>query len=199
MNTKQKRVYGFGINDLDGPVTINGNNLKFYDVWYAMLTRCYSDKLQTRSPTYRGCSVCDEWLSLSTFKVWFDANYREGTALDKDILIPGNKVYSPDTCSFVPAYINSLLTDAGAIRGELPLGVRAVKSKLKNGQINTAYRAQCSDGNGKRPNKTLKTVPEAAAWYIIEKKKVVKEQAIRAFEAGDITEDVYKALITREW
>ena len=192
-------MQGVGINDLDEPVFKNGKPLRFYHAWASMLMRCHSEECQAKHPTYIGCGVCPEWLSLSTFKVWFDANYREGMELDKDVLIPGNKVYSPEACSFVPGYINSLMTDAGAIRGDYPLGVRARKPNPKTRKINTTYEAQCRDGYGKKLARTFKTVPEAAAWYSMVKTMVVKEQAIRAFEAGDITEDVYQALITREW
>ena len=198
MTQKQKLVYGVGVNDIDEPIYKNGSILKFYATWHGMLRRCYSKKYQTRYPTYRGCSVCSEWLSLSTFKIWFDANYRDGMSLDKDILIQGNKVYSPETCRFVPGYINNLLTDAGAARGELPLGVSATKPN-SHGQINTTYKARCHDGHGKRFTRTFRTVPEAAAWYSMTKTRIVKEQAIHAFMAGDITEDVYQALITRQW
>ena len=195
----QKLVYGVGINDLDEPVKVNGKYFKFYVVWTSMLQRCYSEKYQTKKPTYRGCSVCDGWLLLSNFKVWFDVNYREGMALDKDILVKGNKIYSPDTCRFVPQYINSLLCDSGAARGDLPLGVSAMKSKLKNGQITTTYEARCNDGHGSHPSETFKTIPEARQWYVTTKARIVKEQAAHALGAGDINGDVYKALIAREW
>ena len=195
----KRLVCGVGVNDLTGPVYKNGSNLKFYDTWIHMLNRCYSEKYQTKKPTYRGCSVCDGWLLLSNFKVWFDANYRDGMSLDKDILVQGNKVYSPETCRFVPGYVNTLLTDAGAIRGELPLGVSARKPNPKTSRVNTTYMARCSDGHGGELTRTFKTVAEARQWYTTTKKKVTSEQAIYAFEAGDITEDVYQALITREW
>ena len=195
----QKLVYGVGINDLDEPIRINRKVLKFYGAWYNMLHRCYSEKSLSKRPTYVGCSVCDDWLLLSNFREWFNANYRDGMALDKDILIPGNKVYSPKTCSFVPGYINNLLTDAAAIRGDYPLGVRAKWPNVKARRINTTYEAHCSDGNGKRITKTFKTIQEASFWYSMTKKKVANEQAIHAFESGDINGDVYQALITREW
>ena len=194
-----KLIQGHGINDLDEPVWKDGKNLKFYTVWVNMLQRCYSGKYQDRQPTYRNCSVCPEWLSLSVFKEWFDVNYREGMALDKDILVKGNKIYSPDTCRFVPQYINSLLTDAGASRGELPLGVTAVKSKLKNGQITTTYRAFCSDGQGERPSEIFSTIPEAAAWYSMTKKEVVKEIVLDAFWRNEILSDICCALLERKW
>lgn len=187
-----KLVHGKGMNDIDEPVTINGKVLKFYNVWTDMLQRCYSKKYQDKHPTYRGCSVCDEWLLLSNFKIWFDANYRDGLALDKDVLVKGNRVYCPEACSFVPGYINTLLTDNSANRGDYPLGVVAIDSGKR-------YKAQCCNGRREHMTKNFRTVAEAAAWYSIEKKKVAKKQAIRAFAAGDITEGVYQALITREW
>ena len=195
----QKLVYGVGINDLYGQIIQNGKHIKVYEVWHSMIRRCYSEKYQVKEPTYRGCSVCPDWLVLSNFKEWFDANYRDGLALDKDILIQGNKVYRPEACSFIPQYVNSLMTDAGAIRGNLPLGVSAQKPDPKIGRTNTTYKAQCSDGHGRKPCKTFKTVAEARQWYIATKKKVANEQAIHALEAGDITEEVYQALIIREW
>ena len=195
----QKLVCGIGVNDLTEPVKVNGKNLKFYDTWQAMFRRCYSEQFQSKRPTYRNCSVCPEWLSLSNFKEWFLANYREGMELDKDILIQGNKVYCPEACSFIPQYINSLLCDSGAIRGELPLGVSARKPNPKTSRVNTTYMARCSDGHGGELNKTFKTVAEARQWYITTKKKIANEQAAHALGAGDITGDVYQALITREW
>ena len=196
---KQELVYGVGVNDLNEPVYKNGKALKFYSTWVSMLQRCYSGKFQVKCPTYIGCSVCDSWLSLSNFKEWYDANYRDGMSLDKDILIPSNKVYSPEACSFVPQYINSLMTDAGAARGNLPLGITAQKPNVKARKISTTYRAYVCDGHGRSLSKTLKTVAEARQWYSITKKKVASEQANRALGSGDITEDIYQALITREW
>ena len=195
----QKLVQGVGINDLDGQTIQNGKQTKVYAVWRSMLRRCYSEKSLSKHPTYRGCSVCDEWLSLSAFEEWFNANYRTGMELDKDILIPSNKVYSPEACRFVPGYINSLLCDSGAIRGELPLGVSARTPNATIGRVNTTYKAQCNNRHGRMLHKTFKTVAEAATWYSMTKTRIAGEQAIRAFEAGDINGDVYQALITREW
>ena len=202
MNTMTKQtkrlVYGVGINDLAEPVKINGKTLKFYAVWKHMIERCYSEKYQARQPTYVGCTVCGAWLSLSTFKEWYNIHYRDGMELDKDILIPGNKVYCPEACSFVPQWINNLLTDAEAIRGDLPCGVSALKPNSR-GKVNVTYVARCRDGQGGVLSKTYKMVSEAVTWYSATKKRVVKERATRALESGDITEDVYQALITREW
>ena len=202
MKTKtntQKLVYGKGVNDLNKPAYINGKQLKFYVIWVSMLRRCYSEKSLSRHRTYRGCTVCDEWLLLSNFKKWYDINYRDGMEMDKDILVKGNKIYSPEACRFVPQYINNLLTNSAAARGDLPLGVSAVKKKLKNGQITTAYRAQCSDGKGGHPHKDFRTIPEAAAWYSAKKKEVVKEIVLESFWQNEIMSDIATALLEREW
>lgn len=51
--------------------------------------------------------------------------------LDKDILIKGNKIYSPNTCIFVPQKINSLFTKRNSVRGEYPIGVTYSKKNHK--------------------------------------------------------------------
>ena len=60
--------------------------------------------------------------------------------LDKDILIKGNKVYSPDTCVFVPQNINKLFIKRDSSRGEFPIGVHYYKRNKKFGVV-------CSFGN----------------------------------------------------
>ena len=129
-------LYGIGINDADYPVTktIQGEDKRkatwrcpYYIRWNNMLERCYSNKSQEKRPTYKGCSVCEGWLLFSTFKKWMEQQEWEGRALDKDFLIEGNKVYSPDTCVFIPIKLNSFITTAGSIRGDYPLGVNYKK------------------------------------------------------------------------
>ena len=95
-----------------------------------MLNRCYGIKYQERQPTYNGCVVCDEWLTFSNFKAWMEKQGWKGKQLDKDLLKPGNKVYSPDTCIFVTKEVNVMLNDVSAIRGNYPKGV----TKKDNGR-----------------------------------------------------------------
>jgi len=77
---------------------------KIYNCWESMLTRCYSGKYYERHPTYKGCSVCDEWRNYQVFAEWYLKNYPDDGReyhLDKDIKVKGNKLYSPSTCMFV--------------------------------------------------------------------------------------------------
>lgn len=192
---KSKLVYGVGINDYEGIAT----ELKSYKSWIHMLGRCYSLKQKSYRPTYIGCSVCDEWKYFTNFKNWFDLNYIDEYHLDKDILVEGNKVYSPDACRFVPEYINALLNSHQNARGDLPLGVSRQEPNIKSGRISISYQAKCNGIGNKKLSKTFKTIPEAVSWYSETKKRIVKEQATRAFLDNSIKSDVYLALVRREF
>ena len=133
----KKLVYGVGINDAGYVVqeweTIGNVNGKikrklvwfcpYYRVWSDMLKRCYSDKYQEKYPTYKGCSVSEEWKIFSNFKRWMEKQDWEYKQLDKDLLLECNKVYSEETCVFVKSIVNSFTTDSGASRGEWLIGV----------------------------------------------------------------------------
>lgn len=139
----RKLVQGVGTNDYPTPVVVDGKIITSYNVWSTMLSRCHSAGYHKKQPTYVGCSVVPEWHSFSTFEKWFSENYTEGYALDKDLLIPGNKVYGPDTCVFVPRALNNLLLDKRISRGACPLGVSFCKGKQK-------YQATVSIDAGNR-------------------------------------------------
>lgn len=77
-----------------------------------MYDRCYSNKYHEKSPQYRDCKMCDEWLDdKEAFYEWVVENYYridgERIDLDKDILVKGNKEYGPTTCVFAPHSINA--------------------------------------------------------------------------------------------
>ena len=98
-----------------------------------MLQRCYYDKFHERNPTYIGCKVCDEWLNFQNFAEWYEKNYYEvegeTMCLDKDILVKHNKIYSTDTCIYVPQTINLLFTKNNSKRGESVIGTTPFKGK----------------------------------------------------------------------
>ena len=43
--------------------------------------------------------------------------------MDKDILVKHNKIYSPDTCMFVPQTINNLFVKNNKNRGKSVIGI----------------------------------------------------------------------------
>lgn len=87
-----------------------------------MLERCYSDRLKKVRPSYVGCEVSDNWIYFSNFREWMITQDWEGNDLDKDIITPGNKLYSIDTCAFVTPTTNCFVTDDAAKRGKFLIG-----------------------------------------------------------------------------
>ena len=111
-----------------------------YDRWKKMIVRCYSENYHSIRGSYKDCSVCDEWLNYSNFKSWFALNYKEGYDLDKDLLVQGNRVYSPETCCFIPPKLNSLIVEKQ--RGTCGMGVskrRKKNSSEYNGLYNISF------------------------------------------------------------
>jgi len=157
-------VYGVGVNDSNYVVqpTINGKRVvcPFYMAWQGMLERCYSAKFQAKQPTYIGCSVAPEWWSFMTFRAWMTMQDWQGRELDKDLLFPGNKVYSSTTCVFISSGLNRFTLDRAAARGEWPIGVCWHKREGK-------FRASCSNPfTGKLEYLGYYTCPDEAheAW-----------------------------------
>ena len=120
----RRKVYGIGVNDANYMVNRKGyKQCKFYNVWCSMIERCYTERMHKKRPTYIGCYVCVDWLLFSNFRAWMAKQDWKGKELDKDLLIKGNKLYSPETCIFVSQEINKLIQNTKSVRGELPLGV----------------------------------------------------------------------------
>ena len=121
-----RTVYGVGYNSGNKHKrTIGGVSTPIYKTWNDMLRRCYSSKFQDKYPTYKGCTVCDEWHNFQVFAEWFDSYpYKKtGYHLDKDILVKDNKEYSPDNCCIVPQEVNKLLCGRGSAKKLYPQGV----------------------------------------------------------------------------
>ena len=147
----------------------------WYATWNAMITRCYNENLRHKHPSYKDCTVSEYFRYLSNFKEWYHKQIgsdKEGWHLDKDILVKGNKVYSENTCCFVPQEINALFTKAERIRGKYPIGVYYDTSKTHK-----RFSARVSkNGKHKRFGSYL-TPEEAFVVYKREKEKHIKEVA----------------------
>lgn len=171
-----------GVNDADYSVVrkgVVGDTYKivwrcpFYDKWASMLKRCYSEKYIVKFPTYKDCSVCDEWLTFSNFKLWMQQQDWEGKELDKDILFPGNKVYSLYTCCFIDNAVNKFILNNEAKRGEWPIGVCWDKQTGK-------FMAQIGKGKGGGVVKLGRfcTPEDAHRAWVIEKCSQAKNLAL---------------------
>lgn len=120
-------VYGIGIFDKGKFFSkVGGKSTKEYSLWLTMLQRCYSSVYQKRRPSYSGCGVSENFKNFQWFAEWCNSQVgfrAKGYQLDKDIIFKGNKIYSENTCFFVPSKLNSFLTKREADRGEFPIGV----------------------------------------------------------------------------
>ena len=172
-----------------------GNNRNKISYWYwnAMISRCHDNYLLEKEPSYKQCIICEEWKEYSSFDKWFNENYyeieNEKMELDKDILFKGNKIYSPETCIFVPKNINLLFIKSDAKRGEYPIGVNYNKRSGK-------FRARCGE-YGKRVNLgTFDTPEEAFNAYKNEKERYIREVA--DLYKDRIPQKLYEALYKYE-
>lgn len=102
----------------------NGKMTHKYKTWHGMMRRCYDEKFENKTTIYKDVTVAEVWHNFQNFGDWYEENYYvidgHRMCLDKDILIKGNRIYSPDTCIFVPSYINTLFVNQDSIKGEIP-------------------------------------------------------------------------------
>ena len=169
-NPYDKTVYGVGyLGEGKYKVYIDQDHLEpVYNVWRTLLGRVCTEKHREQFPAYADCEVCEEWMCYQNFAEWWNKNmYHIGTErmhLDKDILIKGNKVYSPDTCLIVPQRINMLFMQKPN-KYNLPSGISPM--------ANNRYRA---DYNGKKVG-NYNTLEEAIQAHDNEKRKAIRNIA----------------------
>ena len=185
-------VHGIGITG-DSQVRVDGKHTKEYRLWNNMLKRCYSVGCQKVRPTYIDCSVSENFRYLQYFKEWcnnqigFNSVDEKGKpfALDKDILVKGNRVYNEDVCVFVPQEVNLLFTKRDKSRGEYPIGVSFHKSRgMLTATLNNKYLGYFN--TAEQAFQVYKTAKEA---YIIEVANKWKDK---------IDPKVYEALMNYE-
>lgn len=152
-----------------------------------MIIRCYSNDYHQREPSYKECSVCEEWLNFQNFAKWWDINYLEGGDLDKDLLVKDNKIYSPKYCCILPKQINIALVKNKYRRGSTLIGVR--KRSDCYGYHATIHKYGKSINLG-----MFATEQEAFDVYKLAKEAYIKELANKFKEILPL--NVYNKLLT---
>ena len=152
----------------------HSTNEQEYNRWADMIYRCYDPYMINKNLTYADCFVCEEWHNFQNYYKWEEKEYydipNETMNLDKDILIKGNKIYSPDTCILVPHKINMLFVKADKIRGDYPIGVFWREDRHK-------YVSKISMNNKTYTLGHYDTIDEAFAVYKQHKEDYIKEVA----------------------
>ena len=182
-------ILGIGYNSRGRHKSREGKLVsKPYLTWRNMLSRCYCPKLHNSEPTYIGCTVDSRWHDFQNFAEWLVSHdyYNKDYHLDKDLLLPNNKIYSSDRCALVPREINNLLNDRSAARGENPIGVYFHKRDKK-------YVAQLMSHDKKTFLGYFDCPQEAHQAYVVAKEAYVKEVANEW--RGRIDERAYEALM----
>lgn len=186
-------VFGVGIVGNKHKSRVNGLYTKEYRTWQNMLGRCFTKTYET----YDDVTCCKEWFLFDNFYEWLHSQENfdkwlngEKWAIDKDILIKRNKIYSPDTCCLVPHNVNILFLTRKKSRGDLPIGVHYKKESKK-------YMAYCSNGEkGTHDYLGLhETKEEAFLAYKNHKEFKIKHLAEEEFLNGNITKKCYDAMM----
>ncbi len=172
INPNHRSVYGVGFMG-QGVYTSQENNglSKAYDRWHSLLRRSYWEGYHASDKSYKDVTVCEDWHNFQNFAKWFYENYNpeimQDWQLDKDIICSECKIYSPETCCFVPSEINKFFCKSVNKSTNLPVGVNM------NG---TGFKAEVNIG-GKTIHKTFRKLEDAVNFYKTEKEKYAKKVA----------------------
>lgn len=191
-NPYDKTTCGVGYLGKDGEY-----NKTFYDIWRHMIQRCYDpyEINKDKNLAYKDVVVCDNWHNFYNFEQWCYRNYyilqEEKVCLDKDILIKGNKIYSPETCIFVPERINMLFCKSDKTRGRYPIGVSEYTDK-RGENVKRKLRVTCRTYEKKNKQIFLGYFPIDKPFQAFTVYKKFKENYIKQVA------DKYKDLIPSE-
>lgn len=187
-NPNKKMISNIGENIIIGNWNQKGiTNHPAYRIWYNMILRTNYSKTKSKQPTYIDCQVSEEWKNFQNFINFYDKWYKPTWVLDKDILVKNNKLYSKETCCFVPAKINGLFTFANKLRGKYPLGVSFNSNK---------YMVSCQIKGIHTNCGRFDTIEEAFQCYKKYKESDIKYWA--DYYKQELPEHVYKALYNYE-
>ena len=102
----EKSVRGIGFKGITNSQV--EHDIRARKIWSSIITRCYVKSNKYKS--YHNCTIADEWLNFQNFLKWYSNNYYElpgeTVSIDKDLLSENCKIYSKDTCIFIPMWLN---------------------------------------------------------------------------------------------
>lgn len=172
-------TFTYGISDAEPEGTRLGDEL-WYKAWLNMTRRGLRYRPgKSDNRAYENVTIGYRWLKASNFKKWYNDNiYKiksdqeiDRLELDKDIRVPGNKVYSEDTCLIVPSRINKFFVSTYKL-----IKVYTMK---RGGRFNTTIKP--FEVNGVAVNIVSNSSFELALMWAAEKNKQLREQVIPYF------------------
>lgn len=174
-----------------------------FKAWHNMLNRCYSYDKVDKYITYGDCEVCDHWKNFRNFDAWYITTFPEGVdikfELDKDMQIKGNRIYSPETCIWIPKKINQYINDVKGAHSVT--GYKGVSPISKTGidVIEGKYEVRCADGKGKRVYLgTVTDLEVGSKMYIEYKQSQLRLLAKEYLNKGLIPEEIFDIICRHE-
>lgn len=160
-NKARPTICGIGISDLSSTHLL-------YDRWRNMLRRCY-DENHYNYPDYgaKGITVCKKWHTFSNYvkdieqKENYDKLVQDSKnwQVDKDILIPNNKIYSNETTLIVHISENSKQAQLHSKRNtcvsqytkqeELIMSYKSIAEASRQTGVNPHTISHCCNGRQK--------------------------------------------------
>lgn len=149
---EKRTTFNMGYHGCSESITNKrSDNYVIYLKWANMMQRCYSKKVHKLKPYYKGCKVCEEWHNFANFRKWYVENVMIGKKLDldKDILLQGSKIYSPETCCLVPHFTNIVFVEHGTktcivfnnVTGKYDVGMSILRKREDIGTFDTEDEA----------------------------------------------------------
>lgn len=191
-------IYKNGIVGEKYEIKINNKYIKEFVTWKSMIRRCYDNNIKEKNPIYENVTCCKEWLYFPNFYDWLHSqeNFEQWLngklwAMDKDILVKGNKFYSPETCCLVPHNINNLFIKRNKARGHLPIGISYNNKKHM-------YDIQCNVNGIEMYLGRIQDPIEGFYIYKNFKENLVKQIAQEEFDKSNITKKCYEAMMKYE-
>lgn len=176
---------------------VNGNNVLYKDfqTWQGMHSR--AENYSGHKPEYTDVKVCEEWYNFQNFAKWYHENYYEVKGdimnLDKDIMQPNSRIYSPKTCCFLPRRLNEIFHNLNKIRSNgLPIGIEWAKRKTSEDGYRVKVTYVDDTNHRKYIRKTFDCLEDAKEFYSKFKQEDTR-RIIRPYK-NIIPEHIYNAL-----
>lgn len=207
-------LYGVGRIGNKYPVSIDCKPTKEYTVWQGILRRCCDVGFKDKNPTYKNVTCCNEWFLFENFYKWLheQENFEKwssgdkwGWAVDKDILIKGNKIYSPETCCLVPQNVNQLFKKKYVECDDLSISISFQISLSKIGnefqiKYHNPFTNKIEHFSSYKEIEQLHQVFKEQAFhtYKSHKENSIKQIAQEEYDKGNITKQCYEAMMNYE-